>query len=174
MILTAIKTASMLNSRLSLFLLLLLPLLSFSQTITPQVIATAGDFAIGQGFTLAWTVGEVAVASYETPSIRLTEGFHQPDVYVTSIRDELNLGVLVYPNPARHSFTLQKGELNPQSLHQLQIIDVMGKIVFEQSLQQDKTKEEIYLFESLSAGTYFIQIRNKDGLRLVTAKIQFL
>lgn len=164
----------MLNSRLTLFLLLLFPLPGFSQEITPQVIATAGDFANGQGFTLAWTVGEVAVASFETPTVRLTEGFHQPDVYITSIRDELNLGVLVYPNPARHSFTLQKGNWSPQSLHQLQIIDVMGKIVYEQSLQRDKTGEEIYIFDSLSPGAYFIQILDKNGLRLVTAKIQFL
>jgi gliding motility-associated-like protein len=53
---------------------------AYSQSLSPVVIATSGDFVQGQTYSIAWTLGEVVSETYSVTNIFLTQGFHQPSI----------------------------------------------------------------------------------------------
>ncbi|MCB2218849.1 MAG: hypothetical protein KQI35_00535 [Bacteroidetes bacterium] len=61
-----------------LFLILFIPILSIAQTVSPQVIATSGDYFEGTGVSLSWTLGELVTETFAAGDIILTQGFQQP------------------------------------------------------------------------------------------------
>lgn len=66
------------NIRIILALCLSGSLLCNSQSIDNSVIATSGDYFEGGGNSLSWTLGELAVETYTSPDVILTQGFQQP------------------------------------------------------------------------------------------------
>ena len=50
----------------------------FAQTLTPKVLATAGNYATGGGFSLSQTIGETFNKTLQTGSNILTQGEQQP------------------------------------------------------------------------------------------------
>lgn len=78
--------------------ILFLPVLVLSQSLQPQVIATAGESSSNGGFSLAWTMGEVAIQTYQQSTFQLTEGFHQPEVSSVAIEPKILSGLTIYPN----------------------------------------------------------------------------
>lgn len=77
----------------TLFLILLFPVIITAQSLTPQVISSAGDFYQGSNVSLSWTLGEIATETYDNGNIVLTQGFQQP--FGISIQG-IDLAVLVY------------------------------------------------------------------------------
>ncbi len=71
----------------------LLPFFLSAQSVSPQVVASSGDYYQGTNASLSWTLGEIATETYSNGSIILTQGFQQPvSVSITGI----NLDLLVY------------------------------------------------------------------------------
>ena len=65
----------------------------YSQTLSPQVIASSGGYFEGTNASLSWTLGEPVTQTFASGNIILTQGFQQPiTVSVTGI----NVDVLVY------------------------------------------------------------------------------
>jgi hypothetical protein len=76
-----------------ILLSLIIPLISFAQSVGPEVIASAGDYYEGANVSLSWTLGELATETYSNGNIILTQGFQQVfSVNITGI----NLDLLVY------------------------------------------------------------------------------
>ena len=85
---------------LSIVVLLLSVTFSYGQTST-ELVGAAGQSNSNADIILDWSVGEVAIQSYGTPELRITEGFHQPRYSVISLNDEIEPSYLeIYPNPA--------------------------------------------------------------------------
>ncbi|MFN8310905.1 MAG: T9SS type A sorting domain-containing protein [Chitinophagales bacterium] len=74
-----------------------------AQTLSPSVISTSGGFGSGGGYTLSYTVGEMAaVETYSAGGNILTQGFQQPESNVLGLLEAENDGFgafSVYPNP---------------------------------------------------------------------------
>ena len=71
----------------------LLPFFLSAQSVSPQVVASSGDYYQGTNASLSWTLGEIATETYSNGSTILTQGFQQPvSVSITGI----NLDLLVY------------------------------------------------------------------------------
>jgi len=51
-----------------------------SQSIERDVVASSGDFFEGDNISLSWTLGEIAVETYDNGSNILTQGFQQPGI----------------------------------------------------------------------------------------------
>lgn len=77
-----------------LFLLtLLLPGYILAQSVSPQVVSSAGDYYDNGNISLSWTLGEIATETFSNGNIMLTQGFQQP--YGITIHG-IDLDILVY------------------------------------------------------------------------------
>ena len=64
-----------------------------AQSVSPEVIASSGDYYKNENISLSWTLGEIATETYSNGSVILTQGFQQPvSVSITGI----DLDLLVF------------------------------------------------------------------------------
>ncbi|MCB0683669.1 MAG: hypothetical protein KDC32_22625, partial [Saprospiraceae bacterium] len=85
-------------------LMLFLSLLSagwlHSQSLAPEVIASAGEHFATANAQLSWTVGEPVIETYTGSTAQLTQGFHQTNLTVVAVNDPTAaFQVSVFPNP---------------------------------------------------------------------------
>ena len=68
---------------ISAFIFVFIYFAAFSQTSQPnlEIVTTAGDYYVGQGITLSWTLGEPVIETFVSTdkSVTLTQGFQQPN-----------------------------------------------------------------------------------------------
>lgn len=69
--------------------------------------------------------------------------------------EDLNLQLIVYPNPTKNQFFIQKP--NNLSISNIQIFDVLGRMVTETSYQNSVN------IETLSTGLHFIKFETNKG-----------
>ena len=62
--------------------------------------------------------------------------------------------MVIYPNPAQATVTLEWQEHGPPAKHQARIYDVTGQLVLDQTL---RTPRSVLSFQSFPPGTYFLQ-----------------
>ena len=80
--------------------------LAKSQMLSPEVIASGGDFFVSPAGSLSWTLGEPVVETISNSAIQLilTQGFQQPVEIDTTVGigdiGLSNVFVNLYPNPA--------------------------------------------------------------------------
>jgi len=55
-------------------------LICSAQSIERDVVASSGDYYEGANISLSWTLGEIAVETYDNGSNILTQGFQQPGI----------------------------------------------------------------------------------------------
>lgn len=67
-------------------------------------------------------------------------------------------GMLIFPNPANQSFTISLTEIQ-ESIKQMYIIDMQGKIMLRQENLSDNTVN----ISNLPSGTYIVQVISKSG-----------
>lgn len=76
-----------------LFVAVLLPAILMAQSVSPEVVSSAGDYYEGANGSLSWTLGEIATETYSNGTNILTQGFQQP---FTVTLAGIDLDVLVY------------------------------------------------------------------------------
>lgn len=140
---------------LSLFLLF--PFFSNAQSVSPDVIGSAGDvYANGSG-QIQWTLGEVMTETFLSPSNMLTQGFHQPFDLSSGISEPGRDNIAdVYPNPATDAVTIHfntlKGKLN------LSLLDVTGKVLQSQDVTAGAFNTQELSVKEYADGMYFLRI----------------
>jgi hypothetical protein len=72
-----------------------------AQSVTPEVVANAGDYFTSATAQLSWTLGEPVIDTWSNVSATLTQGFQQNSYYLSGIEElEDNVFVTAYPNPS--------------------------------------------------------------------------
>ena len=144
--------------------LALFPFIAWGQSLSPTVIATAGDYFDNGNVSISFTVGEVAVTTLEAGDVILTQGFQQPfELDVTAVNDqEISWSVKTYPNPVKDQlhikFTLEKTDD-----FTVVVMDLTGKKVLIKKYNQVNTGEVKDLsFENYAPGIYLISVTSKD------------
>lgn len=94
-------------STLSTVFLLTLKL-SFSQSLSPSVISSAGAYFSGGGISLSWTLGETFTATLQNGSTILTQGQQQPYIELKLLNLKLYL----------QGYYLSAGHMLPVLLYQ--------------------------------------------------------
>jgi len=125
------------------------------QTIDRQVIGLAGGISSGNGITVSWTAGEMAIqrAYAEDGSSSVTEGFQQP--HLTLIPESIkSLEVSFFPNPVSHLFTVRL-PAKEKRVFEAQILDQQGRVL--QHIQGLVAGDRQINVESLPAGSYHIR-----------------
>ena len=75
---------------------------------------------------------------------------------------KVNLGLLVYPNPATETVNISVAE--NLKVEKVRVYEVMGRVVLEKRMAENKIMLDI---GDLSPGIYLIEVETKDGLREV-------
>lgn len=139
----------------------------FSQQITPQVVATAGDYHkdIATGYSVSWTLGEpvIATATNVPNNLALTQGFQQPTYNVLEITNQTIEGfsVNVYPNPAT-DFIVIDWTAKDQDMLYISLFDMAGKKITEQSYAATQDKVSMNMSQ-LASAQYLLEVRNKEN-----------
>jgi hypothetical protein len=141
----------------------------FAQSVSPEVVATSGDYFTGSAATLSWTLGEVATDTYFGTSNQLTQGFQQPRASVMGVEDLApEITMTVYPNPTAAEVNLTIPE-NEEVLG-LSLIDVNGNVFFTSTYAGNST-QKIDL-GSYADGLYLLQVTSPTNGLIKTLKIQ--
>ena len=142
--------------------------LSFSQSISKQVIGPGGQTFENGTYKLSYTTGEVAVGAMtsEDGTIQLGNGYY-PSLDLSTLHTEtldLQLQVKVFPNPTKEVIYITHPT---EQFFEVRISDVSGK----QVLQIAHQKQQPLSIQTLSTGTYLVTVTTKDSKQTNTYKI---
>ena len=127
------------------------------QTIEAQSdVVSMGGTATGDGGTVTYTIGQIAVQSYEESGVIISEGVQQPyEIQIIGIDNYpgITLNAVVFPNPTNGNVQLTMN--NVQLEGEVRVSDMSGKLLFVKKIEGNIT--EIPMAE-LAAGTYFVNV----------------
>jgi len=149
-----------------LALILLVTTIGYSQTISKQVIGTAGSTQTNSNLKVSWTSGEPVVGLMTAGSNQLGNGYYPAlNLQALSVEDNsMDVQLRVYPNPTSQSLYVSHPELNSFGI---QIVDLNGKQVYSGSISKDQPLD----VSNYSQGMYLITIENKEANKKNTYKI---
>jgi len=125
----------------TLILLLQLCLFSFGQSISSEVVATAGDLNESRGYSLSWTIGESVTETFQNDNYLITQGFQQSYFYqITEVADsEIVKGynISIFPNPATEFFYIKFNNAEERPPLKLIMFNTAGSKVKESVIDPD-------------------------------------
>lgn len=143
-------------------------LVSQAQSLSPEVISSAGGKMQNSTISLDWTLGETAVARWNTPNGFTTEGFHQPILQVTLLPEYASPKVSIAPNPVQSTLNVLIKEPFQKTLFG-QLVDVQGRVLVQRAnLTLGNTE---FNLSNLAAGVYFLQVLEKNGKTVEAFKV---
>ncbi len=161
-----------------LYTVLFFNLLLFAHTSTAQldlshqVISVSGKAATQGGRSYAYTVGEPFVFTLSSDSYKITQGFHQPDLYLpvsTYYPDFAEWNVEVYPNPATHEIHFRYST-EKEGLLSAQVFDVLGRIIVQDFPVNNPSDTEMDC-SAWQPGVYFIQLKDRQSQSGATIRV---
>jgi hypothetical protein len=146
-----------------------------SQSISPEVIATAGDYFVGSNATLSWTLGEVITETVFNGNYTLTQGFQQPHYNITSIPDDPNIkndplaDINIYPNPVGDQLNVNFKEMKQDNVT-ITLFDLNGKVLINDIAENTTTVKQLNM-TYVAKGSYILRFATKDGKFLKSFKV---
>lgn len=135
-----------------------------AQDVKQQVITSAGGYNISgdNSMSLSWTLGELVISTVESPGgqLVLTQGFQQTKVLIEGIEinPELDVEVLIYPNPATDYLNIKFSEpLVGETMIFLSGPD--GRLITTEVMKPGVLVKEMRM-QKYPAGKYFLRIKN--------------
>jgi hypothetical protein len=149
-----------------LIFILLASTMCFSQSISKQVIGTAGKTQTNSNFKVSWTTGEPVVGLMTAGGNQLGNGYYPAmDIQALSIDDAtLNVEIMLYPNPTSQSLYVSHPELNSFGI---QIVDLNGKQVYFGTIEKEVPLD----VSSYTQGMYLVTIEDTTNHKKNTYKI---
>ncbi len=156
-------------------ILTLLPLagaaLVNGQSISPQVIASAGTHYSAGNAQLSWTIGEPVITTVSNGSNIITQGFHQTLLTTTAVEEQTVAGVnvSVFPNPTADVLNINL--VNNLKDLQLDLFDMNGKLLQARKIGAVEGNVQISMNEYARAN-YLLRVYSIDGSVNYTYKVQ--
>jgi hypothetical protein len=149
-----------------LLLILFISTFSYSQSITKQVIGSAGKSYSNSNIKLSFTVGEPVVGIMTSSGNQLGNGYHSAlNLQTLSIEDNtMDVQIKVYPNPTSEMLYVSHPQLISFTII---ITDLNGRQIHEATIG----KEEALDISNYSKGVYIINIESKELNKKNTYKI---
>ena len=151
-----------------IFTILILSCLLVSSLFAQSAIVPVGGDAQGNGGSVSYTVGQMAVesAANSNGSITVLEGVQQPyEIMTVGVDDypQIALDAVVYPNPTENIAQLQlNGFEIPAGGLRATLYDGNGKQLQSVTVTNDLTAFQIGQY---ATGTYYLEVR--DGKRVL-------
>ena len=146
-----------------------LPYLGMAQSISPEVIASAGEHFDNGTTQLSWTLGEVVIDTYDNGTNIVTQGFHQTQLTVTSVEENLaEIRLNMYPNPTSEVLNIDLG--NNEIDIEIKVFDMSGKLIHSDKIEAYQTKYVVPM-NLVATGNYLVQMQSVDGKMNATHKV---
>lgn len=148
--------------KLKQIVLLFLLFFGLIEVRAQKAVVPVGGSTAGSGGSMSYTVGQVVYTTASGSNGSANQGVQQPyEIYIVGIggNEEVNLQIVVYPNPATSKVSLNTGSLDPDNLTYL-LYDSYGKLLKNQKIRDKLT--EIPL-EDLPAAVYILKVLNRDA-----------
>jgi hypothetical protein len=143
---------------------------SLSTAFAQESVNATGGNASGSGGSMSYSVGQVVYSTNTGSNGSVAQGVQQPYEIsvVTQVEEATNiqLSMLVYPNPTTESVVLNIGTMSTENIH-LSMFDVNGKLLH---FQEVISSETIIDMKSYSRGVYFLKV-NFQNRELKSFKI---
>lgn len=144
---------------MKIILLLLFIMLSTRYLFSQQIVTTAGSTLANSGGTVTFTLGEPVsqtLVGVSSDTIILTQGFNQPIITTTTVKENENLDfpISVYPNPAVDFLKLSIEKEDVSGLSYI-IYDMNGKLIYRQNIENNITDIPI---GNIIKGTYLLVV----------------
>ena len=152
----------------SIVLFTALCLLAVMTAQAQSAIVPAGGTASGNGGTVTYTAGQIAIQTNSDGTTSISEGVQQPfEISVVGVDDrpDITLTAKLYPNPTLSVCNLQCEAW--QDLDEVRIYDPNGKFLFRKKIESNLTEME---FSSYAPGTYYVNV-HKGQQVLKTFKV---
>ncbi len=145
----------------------------FTQSLSPTVIASSGEYFSSGGLTVSWTLGELAVETFDAGSVIITQGFQQPYDIGTSIKEKgLDWSITPYPNPVTDFLKIRFELGEPLDLN-VEILDMSGRKHLIREFYAVSSGEIVTLnMSGYVRGVYLVRIFTPDCRVQRTYKIQ--
>ncbi len=141
--------------------IVLLPVFGLAQSVSQDVIASAGEHFDNGSVQLSWTLGEVMIDTYDNGSNILTQGFHQTNLVVTSIEENLaDMSLNMYPNPTSEFLNIDLR--NNEEDIELQLFDMTGKLIHK-DLITAHSSQFVLSMDQVVAGKYIVRMQTENG-----------
>ncbi len=144
-------------------LLIMAPMLGYSQTISATVINTAGGHFQGTTGSIDANCGEIAICTMACSSGSISQGFLQPlsatnsiPAIHTSIVEIKTIEIAVFPNPASEVLYINcvdGGKTN------VSIINMAGQEILTNEFESGSISIEI---NTLPVGQYIVRVSNQS------------
>jgi hypothetical protein len=122
-----------------------------AQTLTNQVVANAGNSFSSAILHIDQTTGESITNTFQTGSLTITQGFHQPNLFAVGVKEIETSTLSLWPNPARESVTISGSK---QPIERIEIFDAVGKLVVTHA------QKNTFNVEPLAAGSYVVRVHS--------------
>lgn len=161
---------------LTYLLLLLLCPWAVAQVKDPVLIGTTGYFQSVSGYSVSYSVGELAIASETSGNFLLTQGFQQFFLDADPIlppceNDNCPELIKAFPNPVKDMLYIQFYKLGVNNFT-MDIYNSKGGKVYQKKYQEITYGAKFGLnFENFPKGLYLINISSDDGKLLDRFKI---
>lgn len=142
-----------------------------AQSISPDVIATAGEFYSNASGSISWTLGEPMGETYSSSNNVLTQGFQQPWDFGTYVPDgQTPVNADVFPNPTSDVVNLQFGD-NSNGIYVIEVYNTLGQQLSSSQFAATPSARATVSLTDFADGIYFITVRKVDGNETSTYKI---
>jgi Secretion system C-terminal sorting domain len=143
-----------------------------AQSLSPTVISPAGEVDQIDNISLEWTIGELAISTYQFDGQMLTEGFHQPLLSIERIAPpkdgaDDNLEVIIAPNPVKHVLRVEVIDSQERIL-EFQLFDVRGALVERIKMDAYTQNFEIDM-SGYTSGFYVLRVVGSESHTLLDA-----
>ena len=149
---------------------------AIAQQTETEVIANAGESYKASELILSWTIGEVAIESYNSGNILMAQGFHQPKVKVAALTEVAGFknDVSLYPNPAVESVNIRLSDNFSQEILanvEVELRDLAGRLVFKGNFSGRSYTIDL---EQIANGNYILQLTSAQKTLMGSYKIEKL
>ena len=142
-----------------------------AQSVSPDVIATAGDFYSNASGSVSWTLGEPMGETYTSTNNILTQGFQQPWDFGTGLPSGANpVNADVYPNPTADVVNLQFDNLS-SGQYVIEVYNALGQRMSAMQFAATPNSQATVSLADFANGIYFITVSKVDGTETSTFKI---
>lgn len=139
-----------------------IPLMTFSQSITRNLISVASNSETKENINLSYSIGEVIVPTVIQYDKVLTQGFQQPEIVIHKKMNDLfkNIDVQCYPNPVIDYLNIQISNIEDRDNIVFRVFDTRGSEVdhIERKLTDKSYYHYSHNFSQLMNGLYFVHI----------------
>ncbi|MEL6863718.1 MAG: T9SS type A sorting domain-containing protein [Bacteroidota bacterium] len=141
----------------------------FGQSVSPEVVGTAGDHYVTDEVQMSFTIGEIITETTESDDAILTQGFHQPTLMITAVDDlDEQIAARAFPNPTADIVNIELDD--PSAISYLEILSSTGQVLLSQRVSPSSNIHSFDLSDWVG-GTYLLQLVDEDQQILKTFKI---